>query len=80
VFGLFWNWLRAPALLAGWAVGFCAGTWLIWSDGLKPIHAISFGGTTIAIYTGLLALTANIIVAIVINGFVSARPNVAPSN
>ncbi|MFZ0872580.1 MAG: sodium:solute symporter, partial [Rhodanobacter sp.] len=79
VFGLFWNWLRAPALLAGWAVGFCAGTWLIWSDGLKPIHAISFGGTTVAIYTGLLALVANIIVAIVINCVVSARPNVAPS-
>jgi SSS family solute:Na+ symporter len=80
VFGLFSNWLRAPALLAGWTVGFCAGTWLIWSDGLKPIHAISFGGTTIAIYTGLLALAANIIVAIVINGVVSARPNVVPSN
>ncbi|MBB6187103.1 sodium:solute symporter family protein [Rhodanobacter sp. MP7CTX1] len=80
VFGLFWNWLRAPALLTGWAVGFCAGTWLIWSDGLKPIHAISFGGTTVAIYTGLLALVANIIVAIVINGFVSARPNVIPSS
>lgn len=80
VFGLFWNWLRAPALLAGWAVGFCAGTWLIWSDGLKPIHAISFGGTTVAIYTGLLALVANIIVAIVINGFGRARANVIPSN
>src|ERR1700735_588834 len=45
VFGLFWNWLRAPALLAGWAVGFFAGTWLIWSDGLKPIHTITFGDT-----------------------------------
>jgi SSS family solute:Na+ symporter len=80
VFGLFSNWLRAPALLAGWAVGFCAGTWLIWSDGLKPIHALTFGGTTVAIYTGLLALVANIIVAVVINGVVSARPKVVPSN
>jgi SSS family solute:Na+ symporter len=61
-------------------VGFCAGTWLIWSDGLKPIHAMSIGGTTVAIYTGLLALVANIIVAIVINSVVSARPNVVPSN
>jgi solute:Na+ symporter, SSS family len=79
VFGLFWSWLRAPALLAGWAFGFCAGTWLIWSDGLKPIHAVTMGDTKISIYTGLLALTANIIVAVIVNAAMGGRQNAAPS-
>jgi SSS family solute:Na+ symporter len=73
VFGLFWPWLRAPALLAGWAFGFCAGTWLIWSDGLKPIHAITIGDSTVSVYTGLLALTANIIVAVLVNAALGGR-------
>src|SRR6201999_3521330 len=28
VFGLFFGWVRAPALLAGWAVGMAGGRWL----------------------------------------------------
>jgi solute:Na+ symporter, SSS family len=79
VFGLFWSWLRAPALLAGWAFGFVAGTWLIWSDGLKPIHAVTMGDTTISIYTGLLALTANIIVAVIVNAAMGGRQKSIPS-
>ncbi|HEX9462617.1 MAG TPA: sodium:solute symporter [Alphaproteobacteria bacterium] len=67
VFGLFVNWFSARALLLGWAAGFLGGTWLAWSDGLKPIHALSFGGTTIALYVGLLALAINIAVAVVAN-------------
>ena len=37
IFGLFFNWFRAPALLAGWAAGFLIGTWMAWTDGLKPL-------------------------------------------
>src|SRR5262249_778251 len=40
VFGLFTGWFRAPALLAGWAVGLFGGTFLTWTDGLKPLHAL----------------------------------------
>jgi SSS family solute:Na+ symporter len=38
VFGLFVRWFRAPALLAGWAVGLSPGSWLACSDGIKPVH------------------------------------------
>ena len=66
VFGLFVDWFAAPALLLGWAAGFLGGTWLAWSDGLKPIHALSLGGTSVSIYVGLIALVINIAVAVVV--------------
>ncbi len=66
VFGLFSRWFRAPGLLAGWFVGFFGGTYLVWTNGLKPLHAINFGGTTFTVYIGILALAANIVVAVVI--------------
>jgi SSS family solute:Na+ symporter len=67
VFGLFFGWFRAPALLAGWAVGFFGGSWVVWQNGLKPLQALTLGGSTFTVYTGLLALAANIVVAIVVN-------------
>ncbi|AVA24805.1 monocarboxylate uptake permease MctP [Rhizobium sp. LEGMi198b] len=73
VFGLYTNWFRAPGLLAGWFVGFIGGTFLVWDAGWKPLHLISLGGEPFTIYTGLLALAANIAVAVVINAVVPAR-------
>ncbi|MDH7794702.1 MULTISPECIES: sodium:solute symporter family protein [unclassified Beijerinckia] len=73
VFGLYTNWFRAPALFAGWFVGFFGGTYLAWDAGLKPLHAVSLGGTPVTIYIGLLALAANIIVACVLNAILPAR-------
>ncbi|MGF6233511.1 Na+/proline symporter [Inquilinus ginsengisoli] len=73
VFGLYVGWFRAPALLAGWAVGFFGGSWIVWQDGLKPLHALSFGGSTVTVYAGLLALAANIVVAVVVNLAVAPR-------
>lgn len=72
VFGLYTNWFRAPALLAGWAVGFFGGTYLVWINGLKPLQAISLGGQPFTVYIGLLALIANMIVAFAVN-LVTAR-------
>src|SRR3954468_24703129 len=43
VFGLFFGWFRAPALLAGWAVGLVGGSWLAFSDGIKPVHTFVIG-------------------------------------
>ncbi|MBV8604897.1 MAG: sodium:solute symporter family protein [Pelomonas sp.] len=63
VFGLFTRRLRAPALLAGWFVGIVVGTSLAYADGVKPVHALVVGGTSYAMYTGLIALTLNIVVA-----------------
>ncbi|MBB3612521.1 sodium:solute symporter family monocarboxylate transporter [Rhizobium sp. BK602] len=73
IFGLYTNWFRAPALLAGWFVGFIGGTYLVWDAGWKPLHLISLGGEPFTVYTGLLALAANIAVAIVVNAVVPAR-------
>jgi SSS family solute:Na+ symporter len=67
VFGLYTNWFRAPGLLAGWFIGFFGGTYLVWDAGWKPLHAISLGGEPFTVYTGLLALAANIFVAVVVN-------------
>jgi SSS family solute:Na+ symporter len=63
VFGLFFAWFRAPALLAGWAVGLATGTWLVFADGVKPVHTFDLGGDKITLYTGLFALAVNIVVA-----------------
>jgi SSS family solute:Na+ symporter len=62
VSGLFTRWFRAEGLLLGWAVGFAGGTYLVFMDGLKPIHTIAPGYT---VYVGLLALVVNIIVAVI---------------
>src|SRR5258706_7803152 len=67
VFGLFFGWFRAPALLLGWVVGFAGGTALTWINGLKPLHSVALGDATVTIYIGLLALAANILVAVIAN-------------
>src|SRR5438270_6776207 len=50
VFGLYFGWFRAPALLLGWAAGFLGGSYLAYTDGLKPLHTITFGGATYTLY------------------------------
>src|SRR6267142_2611502 len=67
VFGLYFNWFRAPALLLGWLVGFAGGTALAWINGLKPLHALALGQSSVTLYIGLLALAANILVAVIAN-------------
>jgi SSS family solute:Na+ symporter len=66
VFGLFWKWLRAPALLAGWFAGIAYGTYTAYADGVKPVHSFLIGGDKYTIYTGLLAITLNFVVALVV--------------
>jgi SSS family solute:Na+ symporter len=67
IFGLFTQWFTAPALLAGWAVGLFGGTYLAWIDGLKPLHALTFGETTVTAYVGLIAFAANVVTAVLVN-------------
>jgi SSS family solute:Na+ symporter len=66
VFGLFFAWFRAPALLLGWAVGLATGTSLVFMDGVKPVHTFALGGDSYALYTGLFALVINVVVASVV--------------
>src|SRR5580704_7427815 len=67
IFGLFTRWFTAPALLAGWAVGLFGGTYLAWNDGLKPLHALTFGDTSVTVYVGLIAFAVNVVTAVIIN-------------
>src|ERR1700716_802331 len=63
VFGLFTRWFRAEGLLLGWAVGIIWGSWTAWSNGLKPLATLSFGGASYVFYVGLGALILNVVVA-----------------
>ncbi|WP_034348636.1 monocarboxylate uptake permease MctP [Noviherbaspirillum massiliense] len=73
VFAVFARWFRAPALLAGWAVGMVSGSWLAFSDGIKPVHTFVLGGASHAIYTGLVALVLNIAVTVVLQVLLGKR-------
>ena len=81
VFGLFniSNRFRAPALLAGWAAGMISGSWLAFSDGIKPVHTFVIGGDKFSIYTGLAALAFNIIVAVVVQLILGKRGEETPA-
>lgn len=64
---LFFRWFAAPALLAGWAVAMAVGTYMAWSDGFKPLHTLTFGDTSFTAYVGLIAVVANIVVAVAVH-------------
>jgi SSS family solute:Na+ symporter len=66
VFGLFTRWFRAEGLLLGWAVGILWGSWTAWSNGLKPLATVDFGGVSYVFYVGLGALILNIVVAAIV--------------
>jgi SSS family solute:Na+ symporter len=50
---------------------------MAWTDGLKPLHTLAFGSTSVTLYVGLIALVINIIIAVLVNLVVPAR-RVAP--
>jgi solute:Na+ symporter, SSS family len=79
VFGLFSTRLRAPALLAGWFAGIAYGSFTAFADGVKPVHALVVGGDKYTVYTGLLALVLNVVVAIVVQALLrTPKPALAP--
>jgi solute:Na+ symporter, SSS family len=77
VFGLFTRWFRAEGLLLGWAAGIGWGSWIAWSNGLKPLATIAIGGASHSFYVGLGALILNVAVAAVatvVMGLISPNP------
>jgi SSS family solute:Na+ symporter len=74
VFGLFGRWFRAPGLMAGWAAGIVCGSWLVFADGFKPVHTLVLGDASYTVYSGLLALALNILVAAVVQFTLRSRP------
>jgi len=66
-------------LQAGWLVGIVFGTWTAFADGVKPVHSILVGGDKFTVYTGLLALVLNVVVAVVVQALLrSPAPTTAP--
>jgi solute:Na+ symporter, SSS family len=84
VFGLYIRFFHAWGLLAGWAVGLAAGLYMLYDTPNAvsgkahfggPQYALSklgFGDTKTTIYTGIVALALNIIVAVVVTLIVRA--------
>jgi len=76
VIGLYSRWCHAWALLAGWLVGLVAGLYMLYDTPNPTTGKMHFGGssyalsnfgldTKVAVYTGILALIANLVVVIV---------------
>jgi SSS family solute:Na+ symporter len=76
VIGLYSRWCHGWALLAGWLVGLVAGLYMLYDTPNPTTGKAHFGGssyalsnfgldTKVAVYTGILALIANLIVVIV---------------
>ncbi len=79
VFGLFFGWFGANALLTGWAAGIVGGSLLVYMDGVKPVHTFLIDGTPYTMYTGLIALAFNVVVAVVVQLVLGKGGSKAPA-
>ncbi len=64
VIELYMRWLHRWALVAGWAVGMTVGTLMSQSQDFAATYPLEILGTTINAYTGVFALTANLVVTL----------------
>jgi len=67
VAGLYRRWFHHDALLTGWLAGMAVGTWMSFSQGVKPTFPLVIGGMTISAYIALDALVLNLVVAAVLS-------------
>jgi SSS family solute:Na+ symporter len=65
VLGLYRLPFQGNTLFLGWVAGIVAGVWLFALAGLKPVYPINAFGNVFAVYSGVLALIANLIVCFV---------------
>jgi SSS family solute:Na+ symporter len=68
---LYTRWFHRWGLLAGWAVGMVAGTWIAASQEFTPVWNTPIVGATV--YTGLVALALNLAVAGVVTVLMGGR-------
>jgi SSS family solute:Na+ symporter len=68
---LYTRWFHRWGLLAGWLVGMVAGTWIAAAQGFVPVWDTPIVGATV--YTGLVALALNVVVAGVATLLLGAR-------
>jgi solute:Na+ symporter, SSS family len=65
VLGLYSRSFNAPALLAGWAVGTAAGTYMAATQGFtSSIYPLTMFGVTLPVYAALYSVLINFVVAI----------------
>ncbi|MER5969534.1 sodium:solute symporter [Streptomyces sp. NPDC002055] len=64
--GLFTRRLHQRALLAGWATGMAAGTVTVATRGFSSVMPFPLGGHDLEVSTGLVALSLNLAVAVVL--------------
>jgi solute:Na+ symporter, SSS family len=83
VFGLYLRFFHAWGLLAGWAVGLASGLYMLYQTANATTGKAHFGGpqyalshlgvdTKVTVYTGIIALIINIVVATVVTLIVRA--------
>jgi solute:Na+ symporter, SSS family len=68
---LYTRWFHRWGLLAGWAVGMVAGTWIATSQDYAPVWEVPVLGVTA--YTALVALVLNLVVSAVITVLLGGR-------
>ena len=71
VIGLYTRWFHRWALIAGWLVGMVVGTWIAVSQDYTPVWDTPIVGATV--YTGLVALFLNLVVASVLSVILGGR-------
>jgi SSS family solute:Na+ symporter len=76
VVGLYSRWLHRWALVAGWAVGMTIGTLMAESQDFAPTYPLELFGTTINAYTGVFALTANLVVTLTLTAILRGAAKV----
>jgi SSS family solute:Na+ symporter len=64
--GAYTRWFNSWALLAGWAVGTAAGTWMAVATKLTPTFPLVIGGHTFPGYTAVYTVVLNLLVVIVL--------------
>jgi SSS family solute:Na+ symporter len=62
--GLCTHWLHSSAVLAGWAAGMLAGTWLVADGDFSALVEIGVGCYSTQVYAAVVALAVNLAVAV----------------
>ncbi|MFI4982096.1 MAG: sodium:solute symporter, partial [Nevskiales bacterium] len=70
--GLYTRWFNPWALLIGWAVGTCAGTYWFFATGFTVNYTLEIDGWTFPGYSALYTLILNLVLAIVLTPVLNA--------
>ena len=76
--GTYTRWFDPWALLIGWAVGICTGTWMFIAAKLAPNYPLAIGGFTFPGYSALYTLILNLVVAAVLTVLFNAATKTRP--